>query len=127
MGPVQGWVKKQQGAYNPWQARVRMGHMGQFNADMRLDWMGICVCASNNFQSKPFSNPYSPYISSFINKKILVYCEQVKINHEEKSTQGVYSWTVNTGVNSNFYRRACNINYACLVIFFIFIQLFKTF
>ncbi len=38
-----------------WQARVGMSHMGQFNADIGLDWLDICVREIYKHPSKPFS------------------------------------------------------------------------
>jgi hypothetical protein len=40
----------------------------QFNTDIRLDWMCICICTSNNHPTKPFLI-FIQYISSLLEVK----------------------------------------------------------
>ncbi len=53
MGPVQGVGSR-------WLWAV-MGRICQFYADKGLDWTDVCVRASNERPSKPFSYIYSTY------------------------------------------------------------------
>jgi hypothetical protein len=58
--------------------------MGQFDADMALDWMDIHVYASNNHPSKQFSYLYAIYFLIVINKKIHVCSKEVKNKPQER-------------------------------------------
>ncbi len=61
---------------------MAMDHMGQFNADMGLDWMGIRVQANNNCPSKPFSHPYLIHFLTVLNETYMSIVCRLKINHK---------------------------------------------